>query len=338
MANKFLDQNGLLYFWQKIVNKFVAKETGKGLSTNDFTNELKTKLDGISEGANKTTVEDVLISSSSTNALSANQGRVLDEKIKSINDNIAELGGGDMLKSVYDIDNNGKVDNADNADKLNGQSADYYAKATDIKDKFSQLTNDGAVQYTAQTLSNEQKAQARANIGAGTSSFSGSYNDLTDKPTDFAPTEHTHEMSQVNGLTEALAEKSDNNHNHTVSEITDFATEMETKIDVSSKGQANGVATLDGSGLVPSTQLPSYVDDVVEGYAKTTTSSEGVVTVEGFYKEAGFTTAIVGENGKIYVDLATNISYRYGGTTFVQITSSDMTAITNSEIDTILAS
>lgn len=39
-----------------------------------------------------------------------------------------------------------------------------------------------AVTYTAQTLTNAQKTQARANIGAGTSNFSGSYNDLTNKP------------------------------------------------------------------------------------------------------------------------------------------------------------
>lgn len=38
------------------------------------------------------------------------------------------------------------------------------------------------VKYTAQTLTEEQKTQARTNIGAGTSSFSGSFNDLTDKP------------------------------------------------------------------------------------------------------------------------------------------------------------
>ena len=316
MANKFLDQNGLLYFWQKIVNKFVAKETGKGLSTNDFTNELKTKLDGIAKGANKTTVEDVLTSTSTTNALSANQGKVLDEKIQGLSDSMGNLGYGDMLKTKYDTDNNGKVDNADNADKLNGQSADYYAKATDVKDKFSQLTNDGAVQYTSQSLSNEQKAQARTNIGAGTSSFSGSYNDLTDRPTDFAPETHSHEISDVNGLSDAL----------------------DGKVNTSTLGKANGVATLDGTGLIPSTQLPSYVDDVVEGYAKTSTSDSGVMTVDGFYKEAEFTTAITGETGKIYVDLATNISYRWGGTTFVQITSSDMTALTNAEIDTIVAS
>lgn len=48
---KYLDSNGLLYFWSKIVAKFVAKEAGKGLSTNDYTNEEKQKLAGIAAGA-----------------------------------------------------------------------------------------------------------------------------------------------------------------------------------------------------------------------------------------------------------------------------------------------
>ena len=51
MANNYLDKNGLLYLWQKITSKFVAKEAGKTLSTNDFTTELKTKLEGIQAGA-----------------------------------------------------------------------------------------------------------------------------------------------------------------------------------------------------------------------------------------------------------------------------------------------
>lgn len=51
MANNYLDKNGLLYLWQKIKAAFVAKEAGKGLSTNDFTNDLKSKLDGIQSGA-----------------------------------------------------------------------------------------------------------------------------------------------------------------------------------------------------------------------------------------------------------------------------------------------
>ena len=69
-----------------------------------------------------------------------------------------------------------------------------------------------------------------------------------------------------------------------------------------SRGVANGVATLDASGLVPSTQLPAYVDDVLE-YANL----------------AGFPTT--GEASKIYVARDTNKTYRWSGTTYVYITS-----------------
>ena len=51
MANSYLDKNGLLYVWQKIANKFVQKESGKVLTTNDFTNDYKAKLDGIQANA-----------------------------------------------------------------------------------------------------------------------------------------------------------------------------------------------------------------------------------------------------------------------------------------------
>lgn len=58
--NNYLDQNGVLYLWQKIVAKItnmiankVDKVDGKGLSTNDYTTAEKTKLTGIAEGANK---------------------------------------------------------------------------------------------------------------------------------------------------------------------------------------------------------------------------------------------------------------------------------------------
>lgn len=84
-------------------------------------------------------------------------------------------------------------------------------------------------------------------------------------------------------------------------------------IPLSQKGVANGVATLDSGGKIPAIQMPSYVDDIIEGYYK---SADGK-----FYKEASFTTLIAGETGKIYIDLATNKSYRYSGSVFVYITS-----------------
>lgn len=67
-------------------------------------------------------------------------------------------------------------------------------------------------------------------------------------------------------------------------------------------------------GLVPSSQLPAYVDDIVEGYILS-----GV-----FYKEDTHTTVIAGEVGKIYVDLTTgqkSRQYRWSGTVYIQITN-----------------
>lgn len=69
------------------------------------------------------------------------------------------------------------------------------------------------------------------------------------------------------------------------------------------KGANNGLAELDSSGKVPSSQLPSYVDDILEF----DTLSEFPVT---------------GESGKIYIAKNTNIQYRWSGTTYVEISSS----------------
>lgn len=108
-----LDDNGLLYFWQRIKNIFATKA-----------------------------------------------------ELKDITDSMGELGYGDMMKAAYDTNNDGKVDSADNADKLGGQSPEYYAKKSEL--------------------------------------FSGSYKDLTDTPDDFAPTDHNHEMSDITGLTDTI--------------------------------------------------------------------------------------------------------------------------------------
>ena len=96
---KYLNDDGLLYLVQKIktwLNNKVEKVDGKGLSTNDYTTTEKNKLAGISTGANKTTVENSLTSTSTTNALSSNQGKVLNEKIESVMDNVE----GFLLESV----------------------------------------------------------------------------------------------------------------------------------------------------------------------------------------------------------------------------------------------
>lgn len=81
--------------------------------------------------------------------------------------------------------------------------------------------------------------------------------------------------------------------------IDELANEKEDK---ANKGSANGYAALDATGRVPASQLPSYVDDVLE-YAAL----------------ANF--PVTGETGKIYIALDTNLTYRWGGTSYVMISS-----------------
>jgi len=69
------------------------------------------------------------------------------------------------------------------------------------------------------------------------------------------------------------------------------------------KAQANGYASLDGSGKVPASQLPSYVDDVLE------------------YANASARPA-TGETGKLYLTLDNNKVYRWSGSTYVEIVAS----------------
>lgn len=77
---------------------------------------------------------------------------------------------------------------------------------------------------------------------------------------------------------------------------------------VANLGVANGIATLDSTGKVPSTQLPSYVDDVLE-YANV----------------AAFPTT--GEVGKIYVETTGNTTYRWSGSGYVKITSGEVSSV-----------
>ena len=69
----------------------VDKVEGKVLSSNDFTNAYKTKLDGITAQANKTIVDNSLTSTSTTNALAAAQGKALKDLIDALTARVAAL-------------------------------------------------------------------------------------------------------------------------------------------------------------------------------------------------------------------------------------------------------
>ena len=96
---------------------------------------------------------------------------------------------------------------------------------------------------------------------------------------------------------------------------------------VATKGKANGFASLDGNGLVPSSQLPSYVDDVIEGYATYDVSETGKLSNINLYSDEDHQNPITGESGKIYLNITSGqppYQFRWSGTQFVDSNTSSL--------------
>ena len=183
---------------------------------------------------------------------------------------------------------------------------------------------------------------------------SGSYNDLSNKPT--IPT-IPGSLKNPNALTISLngtsqgaydgsAVKNINitassvgaaasSHTHTKAQVTDFPTSMPAS-DVYSWAKQSSkpsytISEVSGnlpasriSGTIDAAHLPSYVDDVIEGYLNggkfyTTKSSSGAYSGE-----------IKAEAGKIYVDLSNNKTYRWSGSAYVIISETIALGTTHS--------
>lgn len=106
------------------------------------------------------------------------------------------------------------------------------------------------------------------------------------------------EISEVNTLLETK-------FTDTLVVINQLREEINNEIDAirGSVGSSNGIAPLDGNAKIPAAYLPSYVDDVIEYPTK------GAFPIQG-------------ESGKIYVACDTNLTYRWSGTTFIEISKS----------------
>ena len=120
------------------------------------------------------------------------------------------------------------------------------------------------------------------------------------------------EITNTAGKTVATIDEADGKVSATFQDISI------TSAQISDSNAANKVLKLNASGLIDSAYLPSYVDDVIEGYFYN----------DAFYEEAAHTNAITGESGKIYVDLGGGRAiYRYSGSAFVEIPASPISDI-----------
>lgn len=123
--------------------------------------------------------------------------------------------------------------------------------------------------------------------------------------------------TQLNQLSGDKVDKSITINNKTLDRDISLNADDVNAVSKLSVGAVNGIAQLDEEGKIPASQLPSYVDDVVEVY---------VYEVEGelkAYSDEIYQDLITPEKSKIYVDLGeTEKTYRWSGTKYVEISSS----------------
>lgn len=430
---KYLREDGT---WQAPPNDNTTYAEATTSAAGLMSAEDKTKLNGIAAGA---TTNVGTITGIKMNGASKGTSGVVDlgTVITSHQDISGKADKSTTVSNVAYDTTNKKITKT-----INGTTSDVVTVSTIKTDLgltksdvgLSNVGNFKAVSTAAsQGLSTTEQSNARANIGAGTSSFSGSYDDLTNKPTipsaaangtfsvktkvgsnsavtaaDFtanqssaddvtfiqgtnvtlttdttnrtitvAATDTTYsaattstaglmsaaDKTKLDGIaTGATANTGTitgikmNGASKGTSGVVDLGTVITAHQDISGKvntsttvnghaltgnvtvtksdvglsnvtndsqvkrsemGAASGVATLDSNGKVPSTQLPSYVDDVIEAYYKAADGKFYTTLSSGTYSGA-----ITGETGKIYVDLSTSRTYRWGGSAYVEIKAS----------------
>lgn len=196
----FLNEKGLERLWTHITTKLgtkVDKVGGKGLSTNDYTDEEKNKLAGIAEGANKTVVDSVL-SDTSTNPV---QNKVIYDKLEELTDMTPvseQIATAIANKSDSDHNHDSDYDKKGAADTALA-SAKTYADSAATKIKNDLLNGAGAAYDTLKELG-----------------------DLIDDNQD-----------AIEALEKVAAGKANETHTHAISDVTNLQTTLDAKVPTS---------------------------------------------------------------------------------------------------------
>lgn len=347
MAKKYVDSDGLLYFWQKIKNLFVA-DVEFNSSTNYIT---KTKGGSTSNvvqlpsGVSPSTTTPKMDGTASTGSETAfARGDHIHPTDTSraasshTHGNITNSGG--LQTSDISIANNDQlvVTDASNSGKVARASVTFDA-STATKCLTKKGTWEDFNNYTHPTTT----AVAAAAVKVGNDSTGhvvlGNALSASDVGLGDVHSEATKTAASGSGSSAQITITSAANGGSTTTK------NIHNWIGV---GSASGVCPLDSSGLVDTSYLPSYVDDVIEAYPRTGIQelSAEWLSLQPSPVDPSDPPApvLTPETGKIYVLMAdstsyeTNSQFRWGGTAYVKLADGGLTPITNAEIDTIVAS
>lgn len=289
---KYLDLNGVSHLKSKFESEFVAKENGKGLSTNDYTDAEKTKLSGIATGAQVNVIESV-----------------------TVNGTTATISGKNASVTIE----TGKIDSI----SVNGTTQTIDANKNvniTVPTKTSDLTNDsnfavdGSYVHTDNNYTTTEKNKL-SGIASG-----AEVNKI--------------DTIKVNGIAQTITSKAvDITVPTNVSDLTNDSG-YQTASEVSSAIDAKISSTYKAKGSVAFANLPALssanegsVYNVIDAFTTTNDFVEGA----GSSYPAGTNVVIINTTGSTYkydvlagfVDLSN------------YVLSSELIAITNSEIDTL---
>ena len=347
-------EDTLSYYTSKLktlISGKVDKVSGKGLSTKDYTEAEKTKLAGIAEGAQVNSITgikggaettyrtgNVNLTPANIGALASNANAVSASKLNntsiigSATQPVYFTASGIPAPCTYTL---GKSVPADakftdtnthyNTGLKVGASATATANAAASNGNvYLNVLDDSTVKDSHKIIgTGATTVVSDANGVITINSVNTTYNPATTSANGLMTSTMVSTLNTVNTNLSNHTANTGNPHSVTKSQIGLGKVENKTPEEIRSglssshvttalgytplnsalKGAKSGLAELDANGYVPSSQLPSYVDDVLEYSAK-----------------SSFPTT--GATGKIYVDLFNGKTYRWSGSTYVEISES----------------
>lgn len=416
MAKKYLDENGLLYFWQKIKALFVTDVTydsaskkiqkTKAGSTSDVVTLSTVATSGSYEDlSNKPTIPEGVVKSTTTPKMDGTasagtetkfaagdhvhptdtsrvpttrkvNGHALSADVTVTASDIGVEDGAEVNQNAFSNVKVGTTTVAadaktDTLELVAGSNVTITSDATNDKitiaatdTKYTAASAAPLMDGTAAVGSSAKYAREdhvhptdtsrQADLGLTSDdvdkwnnaikvTIDGSGDDYL-KGFNFNATEDTIELRKGTDSSSTVYSYSIATKFYVDSIIGNAATEIETalksKVNKGDVGAASGVCPLDANSKVDSQYLPSYVDDVIEAYAR---SGQTALSSTWLATGSATGTVITPETGKIYIlmadsgDYAANTQFRWSGTTYVKMADGGVSSITNSEIDTIVA-